>query len=436
MPLMWSYDAPPSPLRQALGMLLLLLLLCQPLLSLAAETAPLSDDVNMAIPADIDLQLRTLLDEAFDKYDTMGASVVVFENGKITFIHTYGLRTAATAKIPGESVTEDTLFQVGSISKMIAGMGLLRLVDDGKATLDSELSSLFGFPVVNPYYPKTPVTLRQLMTHTAGMRDSGSYNMALEGKPRPLPDLLGGRLSRLSFLSQAKSGARVQYSNFGGGVAGSLIEALSGQTIDQYLSDRIFTPLGITASFQASMLPEDLPLADMYDMPAEKRSKSLREDLVTAIVTPDPEHNYFLTAGKLTISAPDLAKLLIVLCDGGAYDGTRILKESTTQEMRTPQNARGSVTGQSDRGLFMNIITNYQVPGRTMYGHGGKANGMLCAAYFDPVDRTGVVMLTNGCNNAPSYYGVGMLGRIVLALCYEELIDVRHVWQDPWLVLE
>ena len=82
----------------------------------------------------------------------------------------------------------------------------------------------------------------------------------------------------------------------------------------------------------------------------------------------------------------------------------------------------------------MNIYENIQVEGRTLYGHGGKAHGMLCAAYFDPADRTGVVMLTNGCNNTPSRFGVGLLGRRVLTAVYEHWLDREHVEKDAFAV--
>jgi len=138
----------------------------------------------------------------------------------------------------------------------------------------------------------------------------------------------------------------------------------------------------------------------------------------------------------LFISAPDLAKILIMLCDNGIYQDTRILNASTAREMRTLQSGRGSVHGTANRGLYMNIITNHQVEGRTLYGHGGKANGMLCAAYFDPLDRTGVVMLTNGCNNSPVYQHVGLLGRRILQICYDTLLDPLAQNESPWLVAQ
>ena len=112
----------------------------------------------------------------------------------------------------------------------------------------------------------------------------------------------------------------------------------------------------------------------------------------------------------------------------------RILKESQTAEMTARQEYTGSVACDSGNGLFLNIITDDEVEGRTLYGHGGKAYGMLCAAYFDPTDRTGVVMLTNGCNNKSDANGVGVLGRDILTLCYERIIDPFHQVEDPFEV--
>lgn len=367
------------------------------------------------------------LDEMLKRYDTLGACIAVIQNGAVTYVHCYG-----QARPGGPDITAGTVFQVGSISKMVANIGLMQLLDSHGIALDSELGDVLGYPVRHPDYPDTPVTLRQLMTHTASLRDSGDYQEALYGSPRPLSQLFGKR-AQFTFYRNREPGFERAYSNFGGGLAGSLIEALSGQTLDSYMQENVFAPLNITAAYQPSLIPKDTPMADMYVMPQRQLAKALRED-PTAIAQPDAETRYFLTAGKLVISAPYLAKLLIALCDGGVYQNARILKESAVREMTTPQNYRGSVACESGNGLFMNIITDNQVEGRTMYGHGGKANGMLCAAYFDPSDRTGVVMLTNGCNNRSVHNGVGMLGRQIMRLCYELIITPAHAVEDPFLV--
>ena len=366
------------------------------------------------------------LDLIFSRYSTLGACVAIFENGRVTYTHTYGVLRPG-----GPEVTEDTAFQVGSISKMVGCIGLMQLMDEQGISLDAELGDVLGYPVRNPAYPAIPVTLRQLMTHTASLRDSGDYDDALRGDGLPLRDLFHDR-SAYTFFSKTQPGTRRVYSNFGGGLIGSLIEALSGMTLDDYLDQTVFAPRGVTAAYQASRMPEDVPLADMYLMPQRRLSKRLRDDL-TDVREPDPEHNYYFTAGKLIISAPDLCKILIALCDGGVCGNARILQEGWVREMLTAQNYLGSVSCESGNGLFLNI-TQDEVDGRLLYGHGGKANGMLCAAYFDPTDRTGVVMLTNGCQNRSAYNGVGMLGRQILSLCYEQLIDPTHEAEDPFEV--
>ena len=373
------------------------------------------------------LTVQERLNAAFRKYSTLGASVAVFENGKITFTHTYGVRA-----IGGEKVTEDTLFQVGSISKMIANIGLLQLMEAKKIPLDAEIGDVLGYPVRHPQYPSVPVTLRQLMTHTASLRDTRMYDSSVDGDGYTLKNLLT-KQNDYTFYSAYEPGTRREYSNFGGGMIGSLIEKLSQQTLDDYMQQNLFDPMGVSAAFQPARFEQGAPFADMFHMPDRYLAKRLSDDkkLVTG---PDPDRHFYLTAGKLIISAPDLCRLLIALCDGGVYQNTRILKESMVAEILTPQNHRGSVACKSENGLFMNIITDHQVQGRTLYGHGGKANGMLCAAYFDPTDRTGVVMLTNGCQNKSMHNGVGMLGRVVLTLCYEHIIEPTHETIDPFAV--
>lgn len=374
---------------------MLLCLLCLPLCALAQEEE---------------------LDTLFAQFHTLGASVAVFQNGEITYTHVYGSRD-----LQGNPVTVDTAFQVGSISKMISNIGLMQLLEAKGLSLDTELGDVLGYPVRHPDDPHTPITLRMLMTHTASLRDGGDYNRALEGDPILLQQLFTTRAG-WTFHAGVRPGTKRLYSNFGGGLIGSLMERISGQTVDGYMNEHVFQPLGITAAYQAALMPGEALLADLVHMPSRRLARRLADEtLLTAV--PDAERDYVLTAGKLIISAPDLCRLLIALCDGGESGGVRILSEQAAQAMVRD-------------GLFLNIITNDQVEGRTLYGHGGKALGMLCAAYFDPSDRTGVVMLTNGCNNLRVRNGVGLLGRRVLTWCYEHIIEPTHTVLSPYAVAE
>lgn len=391
------------------------------LVALALCLPPLAGAETISGPA------AQKLSAAFGQYDTLGASVAIFQNGQITYTYCYGVE-----RIAGADITPDTAFQVGSISKMVANMGLMQLLTSQGLSLDTELGDVLGFSARNPAYPNTPVTLRQVMTHTSSLRDGGSYQSALDGHPLTLETLFSKRADRI-FDPEHEPGSYRNYSNFGGGLIGSLIEKLSGQTVDAYLQANLFAPLGITAAFQPALMPGETRLAALYHMPERRIAKDLKSE-THVVIEPDFQRHYTYTAGKLIISAPDLAKLLIVLCDGGMYGGTRVLKESAVGEITTRQDFRGSVICQSGNGLFLNMLEGSPLEGRTLYGHGGKANGMLCAAYFDPADRTGVVMLTNGCRNDGSRDGMGMLARLVTRICYEQVLAPRHTVQDPFAV--
>ena len=382
-----------------------------------------------AIQPETRVALENTLHNLFQDYDTLGASVAVFQNGQVTYTYCYGNRF-----VEGTPVTSDSLFQCGSISKMVANMGLMQLLYEQDIPLDTPVEEVLGFPVRHPDYPDLPITLRQVMSHTAGLQDGRAYRAALEGNGMPLHALLDGNPD--SYLAGAKPGETYHYSNLGGGLIGPLVEALSGQTLDSYMQEHVFQPLGITAAYQAGLLSKTAPVCDLYFMPSGQISKSLRveRDQMTVDTAPDPDSHYDLSAGKLIISAPDLCKLLIVLCDGGIYEDVQLLPSKAAKEMRTCQDGRWSVSGNSGRGLFVNIQRGDQVPGRTLYGHGGKAHGMLCAAYFDPTDRTGVVMLTNGCDNRTGDTGVGELGSKVLTAVYECWLNQEHEKVDAFYV--
>ena len=355
---------------------------------------------------------RAALSAVFQTYHTLGAVVCVIQNGAVAYTACYGARSPDAAPM-----TADTLFRVGSISKMVTGIGLMRLVEEGRLSLDADLSPLLGVPLRHPRYPDTPITLRQLMTHTAALRDSPAYDRALAGEATPLSQLMQGALLPEQFLSYACPGTRLHYSNFGGGLLGCVLEAATGRTVDAWMQAEVFAPLGVTAAYQSALLPADAPVADPYRMPGRILGEAVRNG-AAAVTEADPQTHYTWTAGKLTLSAPDLSRLLIALCEGGVCDGKRILSEGSALAMRTLQNGVGSVTGKSERGLCLIPQVNTLVRGRTLWGHGGKANGMLCAAYFDPTDRTGVVMLTNGCDRRATYGTVGALTVKVTRLCY------------------
>lgn len=375
---------------------------------------------SVAVAADYcdcpDAETHAARQEAFDKvlygYDTMGASIALIRNGQIVDTFQYG-RANRADNVP---VTSDTHFRIASVTKMVSAIGALQLVERGDLTLDGDIAEIFPFDMRNPYYPDTPITLRQIMTHTASLKDDYHYKKATDGEITLLRHVMDGNYTQNNYFRR-EPGTKSDYSNFGGGLLGSIIEELSGFTIDEYMQLNVFSPLGITAGYHTPCLPEGTYVARVYN--TESTGMTLdpmaKED---EHWDPEPELNYVHTAGAMLISAEGLAKILIALAGDGSVDGVQILAPETVQAMRTRQDNIGSVTCDSGRGLNLNIITDRLVRGRTLYGHQGKAYGMICAAYFDPNDQTGVVLLTNGCDTS-TVDTVARIARAVIAKGYE-----------------
>ncbi len=350
-------------------------------------------------------------------YKTVGASIALVKNGRIVDMFHYGKANRAE-NVP---VDGDTYFRVGSISKMVSAIGILQQVENGTLNLDADLSDYFNFPIRNPKFPDVPITLRQVMTHTASLLDTYHYEMATNApviEIVALRHVLDGNYAYKNFSSR-EPGTKVDYSNFGGGLLGSLLERVTGNLVDEYMQWKVFSPLGISGGYHTPCLPYGARIASIYSVP----SGSLRLDQMSATddhYDPEPEFDYVHTAGALCMTAEGMAKIIIALAGDGSVDGNWILEEKTVQEMRTRQNNIGSVHCDADRGLNLNIIRDRLVKGRTLYGHQGKAYGMICAAYFDPTDRTGVVLLTNGCDDS-TVDSVAQIARAVIAKAYEML---------------
>jgi CubicO group peptidase (beta-lactamase class C family) len=351
------------------------------------------------------------------QYKAVGASVVLIQGGEIVDVYHYGKANRAD-NIP---VTDSTLFRIASVSKMVSAVGLLSLMEAGWFDLDEDVGKYYGFSVRNPAFPRDKITIRQIMTHTASLLDGGHYKRALNGDIVRLESVFNGTYASTDFARQ-RPGTKSVYSNFGGGLLGSLMELFTGLSVDEWMARAVFRPLGLTATYFTPNLPEGATIARIYDVDVLGVVLDSMK-LTYKDASGDFERHYTYTAGGLSISAMDLAKVLILIAGDGSLDGQRILAPETVQEMRTLQNNIGSVLCESGRGLNLNIIPDSIVKGRTLYGHQGKAYGMICAAYCDPTDQTGIVLLTNGCDTS-TVNSIARIARDIIRQGYD-IIDAH-----------
>ncbi|MBR0218223.1 MAG: beta-lactamase family protein [Clostridia bacterium] len=330
----------------------------------------------------------------FTRSDAIGGGVIVSRDGEILYEYYFG----ADAKYNGRPVDGDTVFKVASLTKMITAVGVMRLKEEGKLDLDAPLTyGSEGALIRNPRFPDTPVTLRQAMSHTSSLLGSAQYSTA------PAWEKITEDQNR--YFSKYEPGTNYEYANLNGGIMGSAIERASGQSLNAYMRDAVFAPLGINASYAAHLLPDPEPLSRTYTQEGEvymKAEKYLEEDRTFYEDTCNPDSHYRASVGSLYISLSGMAKIGEVLACGGMADGVRILSPQAAAEMRADQRTvRGTtVTGESPYGLGVYRFTASD--GRTWYGHQGRWVGMLTDLFVEPDTRTAVVLVMNGVGRSGS----------------------------------
>ncbi len=346
-------------------------------------------------------ELDSYVDQAFHAARTVGGSLVISKHGQIVYARDWGYKNLRTK----EPVDENTYFRTASITKMVTGIGLMHLVDQGQLDLDEDISHYFGYPIANGHYPAIPLTLRQLMSHTSSISEGGGYSNIRS----TVADMLAASYDRRSNFTKTRPGSTYRYSNFGAGLTGAVMEAVSGKSIDSYMRSAIFRPLGIDASYSASRLSSPEDVSNQYkdgklDRAASGAIAKVYED------TADPERHYRITIGDVWMRSRDMAKLASLLCGDGSYQGLQVLSPQSVYDMRLEQADVGrSVSGSSPYGLFVEHNDSL-LPDRLVYGHQGMSDGAILICYYEPQCGFSMVLFSNGGSTTRSNR-IGKLAR-------------------------
>jgi CubicO group peptidase (beta-lactamase class C family) len=261
---------------------------------------------------DLDTWLDGYLPYALQTADIPGAVVTVVKDGKIVTSRGFGYADVAKSK----PVDPDrTLFRPGSVSKLVTWTAVMQQVEQKKLDLDTDVNTYLDFKI--PARNGQPVTLRQIMTHTAGFEETAKNLIFYDTqKIKSLGDVLKAWVPNRIF----DAGTTPAYSNYATALAGYIVERVSGEKFDDYVERHVFTPLGMkTATFR-----QPLPAALVPHMSVGY--KAGKPDDGFEIVGPSP-------AGSLSATGTEMGRYMIANLQLGELDGNRIMSETTANTM-------------------------------------------------------------------------------------------------------
>lgn len=335
-----------------------------------------------------------------------GFCVVMFDADHMIYEKGFGFADLAARR----PYTVTTVQPIGSISKTLIGMALMKGVERGWFGLDDDINTILPFPVRNPAFPDRPITLRQLATHTSGIVDRETVYAAgyVPGDRNPLRiDAFlksyfskdGKTYSKRNFAATAP-GSTYAYSNIGATLAAYAVELKAGESYADFTRKTFLQPLGMTSSGWTDAETG----ADHATLYGEKLKPY---PLYTLATYPD---------GGLRTSCTDLARLVTAVLKGRAgEDG--ILKASAIAALLKPEFAAGEIpAGLSAKEPNQGIFWQYRREGTI--GHFGGDPGVTTFMGIDPKTNIGRIVLANaGGEEALRAYGgeLAAIWRAVLA---------------------
>ena len=301
---------------------------CSLLLAQSAEkgkAAPAAKDEKAApAPAttvpqltgeDLEAFLDGMMPSQLNREDVAGAVIAVVKDGKVIFAKGYGY-SDMEKRTP---VTPDaTLFRPGSISKLFTWTSVMQLNEQGKLDLDKDVNEYIDFKIP-PAFGK-PITLRDILTHTAGFEETARDLFVADAKHMtPLDEYLKGHLPERIFPPFVVPA----YSNYATAVAGYIVQRVSGKPFAQYVADNIFSPLEMSHTTFVQPLPENLqPLMSNGYERASGKAKTF--EFVEAF-----------PAGSVSTSGRDMCNFMIAHLQNGKFGDKQILREETAKKMHS-----------------------------------------------------------------------------------------------------
>lgn len=334
------------------------------------------------LPSD---DLDTFIQTQMAQREINGLSLAIIQDGKID-ARAYGVTSRS-----GAPVTTATLFQAGSISKPVAAMGALKLVEQGALSLGEDVNAkLKSWKVPENEFTRTEkVTLRALLSHTAGLTVHGFPGYDVTERMPSTAEVLDGKGNTEAVRVNIVPGSLARYSGGGYTVMQLLVADVTGKPFNQYMSEAVLAPLGMTSSTYQQPLPADRSVLTASGHYADRSAVSGKWHVY-------PE----MAAAGLWTTATDLAKFAIETRQSLLGTSNRVLSQAMTREQLTD-------VKRSDYGLGLAVSGTGAA--RT-FGHNGRDAGFDAMMLAFAETGQGLVVMINANDNS------GMVNRIAAAV--------------------
>lgn len=359
-----------------------------------------------------------------------GVVGVVANRRRIVRAEAYGLADIAANR----PLQTSSVIRVASISKLVVAVAVWRLVEQGKLDLDRDVSRVLGWQLRHPDHPETPVTLRQLLSHTSGIVDGPGYGFALEERVQD-------KLTPQHWGSGAP-GNRFEYANLNYGLIATVMEAATGERFDRLMTRLVLAPLQIDAGYnwqgasdaaiaraavlyrkgtdEAHWNPAGPWVAQVDDLHGQRNPCPVRSSAGCDLAAYKPGSNgtIFSPQGGLRIALPDLARIGQMLLRGGEIGGVRLLKPATVKAMLTPVWQAGGpgalgFPGNDYQGQMLCYgaglhclsgragATDQPIKAARWWGHLGEAYGLLAGLWVDRKHGRVIAYALTGTSDDP-----------------------------------
>lgn len=381
-----------------------------PVTAYAQETKEVQGtEEAQTLPSGLDIEeLPHVVDTYVKEHEdtTAAMSVAVFNSKETLFSKGYGY-TNIEEHLEN---TEDSVFEWGSCTKLITWSCIMQLAEQGKLDLDEDVRTYLPDGFLKKLRYETPVTILDLMNHTGGWQENYTdLYLEADGQSKSLAETLAYMEPKQIY----EPGTRLAYSNWGTGLAGYIVECISGQSYDAYVKEHIFKPLGMEHTAIRT---------DLSDQ-SYVREQRMKENCYEADGTSMGTCFYQITlppAGMATGTLSDFVKFGQAFMKQDNEETPLFQHRETLDEMLSP--SRYFADGKTARNChgFWTDVQN--VP---LLWHDGGTNGSTSWFAFDRESQTGVIILTN--QNEESVYTCGILPMVFGENSFNTYLDKNDI---------